>query len=217
MNLPEPPPAEALKLLGIRDDELHTVVVAETWWRLHFTTCEHVLAWNAFRHYGPVARFDPHPAAAGDDPTAEHADCGVWHGAADAITALGEAFQHDRVIDRRRGLPFLTAMKFQRDLTLLDIASNGPGRWPTRAGGNYALATAEHAVTQRWANHISEAFPELDGLHYAGLYGGGACIALFRPAANAMPNRPAFSRPLIDPALQDRLGNAAQRLGYDLV
>lgn len=217
MILPEPPAVDALKQLGIRADEIRTVTVTDTWWRLHFTVGEHVLAWNAFRRYGPVARFDPHPAVAGDKPATEHTNHGTWYGAADAVTALGEAFQHDRVIDRRRGLPFLTAVRFQHEFTLLDIAPNGPGRWPTRAGGNYALATAEHAVTQRWANRISRAFPDLCGLHYTGLYGGGECIALFLPAANAMPDRPVFSRPLIDPALQDRLGSAAQRLGYDLV
>lgn len=217
MNLPEPPEIDALKLLGIRTDEIHKIAVADTWWRLHFTEGDHVLAWNEFRHYGPISRFDPHPAAAGGKPATEHADHGIWYGANDPVTALGEAFQHDRVIDRRRGLPFLTALRFQRDFSLLDIAPNGPGRWPTRAGGNYSLATAEHTVTQRWANRISEAFPDLYGLRYAGLYGGGECIALFLPAAKVMPDRPVFTRALADPAIQDRLATAAVCLGYDLV
>ena len=32
------------------------IETGETWWRVHRTEGPHVLAWNAFRHFGPVLR-----------------------------------------------------------------------------------------------------------------------------------------------------------------
>lgn len=214
--LPPPPSVAALQNLGIRQNETHTVASTDTWWRVHNTQGKHVLPWNSFRHHGPVARFDPHPLAAGGSPN--HPGHGVWYAAADGVTALGEVFQGGRTIDRRRGAPHLTALRFQHPLTLLDLSPSGTGRWPVRAGANYALATAPHVLTQQWANRITAAFPNLHGVYYRGLNSGGGCMALFLPARPAMPRSPVLSRPLSDPALQNMLAAAAAaQLGYQLV
>jgi hypothetical protein len=131
--------------------------------------------------------------------------------------ALAEAFQGDRTIDRIRERPHLTGLAFIRPLRLLDLAVDSGGAWATRAGGTFAISTAPHAVTQRWARAIVEAFPDLDGLRYNSRFAGHPCVALFSPAVTAMPTRPIISVPLTHPALVSRLAGAARRLGYLLI
>jgi hypothetical protein len=170
------------------------------------------LPWNGFRHFGPVLRFDPHPP-----PRRLHADSGIWYGAWSPDAALAETFQTDRTIDRFRDKPYLTGLRFTRELRLLDVAADSTGAWATRAGGTFAISTAPHPITQRWARRIVEAFPDVDGLRYNSRFAGTACIALFLPAATAMPSHPVFSEPLNHPGLARRIAAAAQRLGYDVI
>jgi hypothetical protein len=85
-----------------------------------------VLAWNAFRHFGPVLRFDPHPP-----PRSDYPDRAVWYGASTPGAALAEAFQVDRSIDRRRSPAYLTGLSFTRVLSVLDLAADSPGAWAT--------------------------------------------------------------------------------------
>lgn len=157
-------------------------------------------------------RFDPHPP-----PVGRHPGLGVWYGAAGPMPALAEAFQSGRTIDRFRGAPYLTGLRFTRDMQLLDLATDRTGSWPTRSGGTFAISTAPHTITQRWARRITTAFPDLDGLRYNSRLAGEPCIALFRPAASAMPDRPALSLPLTHPGLALRIAGAAERLGYLLI
>ncbi|GFG53471.1 hypothetical protein CQY20_31705 [Mycolicibacterium agri] len=208
-RLPNPPTAAQLRATGIRDDEYRIVRTDTTWWRVHRTAGAHVLAWNALRHYGPLLRFDPHPP-----PAREHRDHGVWYGASTPLAALAEAFQTDRTIDRFRGRPYLTGLRFTRELHLLDLATGSTGTWATRAGGTYALSTGPHSITQRWARRITEAFPGLDGLHYNSRFAGAPCTVLFTPAATAMPHRPTLSLPLAHPGLALRIAGASRSLGY---
>lgn len=208
-RLPGPPTAAKLRDLGIRDDEYRTVTTDELWWRVHRTTGSHVLPWNGFRAHGPHLRFDPHTPPARNQP-----GTGVWYRASGPTPALAEAFQVGRTIDRWRGAPYLTGLRFTRDMRLLDLATDSTASWPTRAGGTFAISTAPHSITQRWARRITEAFPDLDGLRYISRFAGEPCIALFLPAASAMPTRPALSLPLSHPGLALRIAGAAQRLGY---
>ncbi len=211
-RLPDPPSAAELRTLGIRDDEYRVIQTDESWWRVHRTTGDHVLAWNAFREHGPHLRFDPHLP-----PARHHVGVGAWYGASGPTAALAEAFQAERTIDRFRGDPYLTGLRFTRELRLLDLAADSDGAWPTRAGGTFALSTGPHSITQRWAPRITEAFPNLDGLRYNSRFAGEPCIALFTPAADAMPPRPVLALPLTHPGLVLRIAKAAQRLGYLVV
>lgn len=211
-RLPGPPPTAELRTLGIRDDEYRLVSTDELWWRVHRTTGDHVLAWNMFREHGPHLRFDPHPP-----PARRHDGIGVWYGGSGPTPALAEAFQVDRTIDRFRGDPYLTGLRFTRQMRLLDFTADSTGAWPTRAGGTFALSTGPHSITQRWARRITEAFPELDGVRYNSRFAGAPCIALFSPAATATPARPVLSLPLTHPGLALRIANAAHRLGYLVV
>lgn len=162
------------------------------------------------RTFGPLLRFDPHALPLGADPV----DRGVWYGASTPTTALAEAFQVDRTIDRDRYRPYLTGLSFTRPLSVLNLTTDSDGAWPTRVGGNYAISTGHHVVTQQWARRIVEAFPDLDGLRYNSRFAGGPCLALFRPAQTAMPERPVLSLPLSHPDLSARIAGAANRLGY---
>ncbi|GAA1482589.1 hypothetical protein GCM10009624_30290 [Gordonia sinesedis] len=210
--LPDPPAPEDLRDLGVRDDEVRTIGVDEVWWRVHRTDGDHVLAWNALRSYGPVLRFDPHRPPRGEDP-----ERGVWYGAATPDGALGEAFQTDRTIDRSHHQPYLTGLSFIRPVTVIDIATDSVGAWATRVGGTYALSTGQHHVTQRWARHIVDAYPDIDGLRYNSSFVGTPCLAIFTPAATAMPDRPHLSLPLTHPDLAARISGAATRLGYSVI
>lgn len=210
--LPDPPPPHVLHSLGIDDEEMRAVDVDEIWWRIHRTDGEHILAWNALRTFGPVLRFDPHPL-----PKSAHVHHGVWYGASTPCAAFGEAYQVGRTIDRERGRPYLTGLSFTRPLWVLDLAADSRGAWTTRVGGTFAISTAPHAVTQRWARHITEAFPDLDGLRYNSRFAGDPCLALFTPAISSMPTRPKISLPLTHPDLAGRIAGAAKRLGYGAV
>ena len=211
-TLPDPPSASELRQIGIRDDELRRIDTSETYWRVHRTEGGHVLAWNAFRHFGPVLRFDPHPP-----PRSHYPDRAVWYGASTPGTALAEAFQVDRTIDRRNGRPYLTGLSFTRALSVLDLAVDSPGAWATRAGGTFAISTAPHTVTQRWARTIVDAFPDLDGVRYNSRFAGTASVALFAPARSATPTQPVISLPLTHPDLGGRLAETARRIGYQVI
>ncbi|MBD0323561.1 MAG: RES domain-containing protein, partial [Aldersonia sp.] len=116
VRLPGPPPVAQLRDIGIRNEEYMRIPTGELWWRIHRTAGHHVLAWNAFREHGPHLRFDPHPP-----PARHHDGHGVWYGASGPTVALAEAFQADRTIDRFRGHPYLTGLRFTRELRPLDI------------------------------------------------------------------------------------------------
>jgi hypothetical protein len=211
-TLPDPPSTDELRTIGIRDDEMRRIDTSQTLWRVHRTEGAHVLAWNAFRHFGPVLRFDPHPP-----PPSEHPDRAVWYGASTPGVALAEAFQIDRTIDRRNGRPYLTGLSFTRALSVLDLAVDSAGAWVTRAGGTFAISTAPHAVTQQWARAVVEAFPQLNGVRYNSRFAGAACVALFAPARSAMPAQPLVSLPLTHPDLGARLAAAARRIRYQII
>ena len=210
--LPDPPPPHELRALGILAGETRVIAIDEVWWRVHKTDGDHVLAWNALRTFGPLLRFDPHHLPRGEDPGR-----GVWYGASTPDAALAEAFQIDRTIDRARYRPYLTGLSFTRPLTALDVAADSHGAWATRAGGTYAISTGPHAVTQCWARTIIDAHPDLEGLRYNSRFAGTPCLALFVPAADAMPDRPKLSLPLTHPDLASRIAGAAKRLGYGVV
>jgi hypothetical protein len=169
-----------------------------------------VTPWNDLRRYGPVAdcRFDPHPP-----PVALHAE-GVSYLAITPQTALAEAFQTRRLVDRHHGAPYLVGLRLQRPVRLLDLSRS----WPTRAGASQAISSGRRDVARAWARTLRAAFPALEGLWYpSSMDGGGFCVVLWQPAEDALPAVPVMSRPLSDPALADRLAGAAARLGYRLL
>jgi hypothetical protein len=209
--LPAPPTIAALRDAGLHPEEVIDWQPTEVVWRVHRTTGTHVLPWNAVRTFGPILRFDHHPP-----PRAEHPGYGIWYGASSPRGGLAEAFQSARVIDRRRGDPHLTGLRFTRPLRLLDVSGIGKGTWATRVGGNHALDSAAHGRTQHWARTIYRAHEDLDGIIYRGRFAGSVCIVVTERAADAFPALPVLSLPLSHPGLSGPIDSAAYQLGYTI-
>ncbi|MFC9553864.1 RES family NAD+ phosphorylase [Rhodococcus sp. NPDC056960] len=207
--LPPPPTIAVLRGAGLRPEEVIDWHPTEVVWRVHRTTGAHVVPWNAMRRFGPILRFDHHPL-----PRSEHAGYGIWYGASSPRGGLAEAFQSARVIDRDRGDPYLTGLRFSRPLRLLDVSGIGEGTWATRVGGNHALDSAVHGRTQHWARTIHRAHVDLDGIIYRGRFAGGVCVAVGERAADAFPVLPVLSLPLSHPGLSGPIDSAAHQLGY---
>ena len=141
---------------------------------------------------------------------------GIWYGAVSPRGGLAEAFQSARVIDRHRGDPYLTGLRFTRPLRLLDVSGIGEGAWVTRVGGNHALDSAAHGRTQHWARTIYRAHEDLDGIIYRGRFAGSVCIVVTERAADAFPALPVLSLPLSHPGLSGPIDSAAYQLGYTI-
>jgi hypothetical protein len=178
-------------------------------WRIHRTSGEHVVAWNALRYWGPAtaARFDPQP------PPPAISERGVSYAALDVPTALAEVFQQTRVINTRRGDPYLTAWRATRSLSLLDLT----GAWPVRNGASFTLNTGRRDYCRAWARAIHTAWPQLDGLRHRSSMTGRLIVTLFTHAADTFPPRPLLSLPLRHPGLQADLLAAAGQIGYRTV
>ncbi len=206
MKLPLPPHRGELEF---RPEHLRAVSVATVLWRVHRTSGEHVVPWNQLRCWGPAStmRFDPH------QPPPQLQDRGVSYAALGTPTALAEVFQRTRVINARRGSPYLTAWSATRELTLLDLT----GTWPSQAGASYAINTGRRNHCRAWARVIHTARPELDGLWYRSSMSGGDAVTLFTHAADSFPDRPRLSLPLDHPGLRGHLLAAASQIAYRVV
>lgn len=211
-KLPPPPSIARLRdEVQLRTRDLVAITTETVLWRVQRTTGTHLTPWNALRHFGPAAgcRFDPQPP-----PPRPGQAQGVTYLAISPQTALAEAFQTRRLVDRHLGAPALVGLRLTRPVRLLDLSRT----WPTRAGASQAISSGRRDVARHWARAIRAAFPDLEGLWYpSSMDGGGYCLVLWNPAGDALPDAPVLSRPLTDPALADRLAGAAARLGYRLL
>ncbi|MCW4353761.1 RES family NAD+ phosphorylase [Hoyosella sp. YIM 151337] len=99
------------------------VEYADPVWRIHRTRGAHVLLWNMFRAFGPVAssRYDPHPPQRGIHP-----GFGIMYTACSVRTAVAEVFQTTRRVNTMTGAPCLTSWTPVRPLKLLDTRSRRP-------------------------------------------------------------------------------------------
>jgi len=83
-----------------------------------------------------------------------------------------------------------------------------------------AINSGSRVRARAWARAWYEAFPDLQGIHYASsMNANEPAIALTDRAQNLEPlsRHPDFNRPLADDALLDVLKHAAARLGYGLL
>jgi hypothetical protein len=170
---------------------------------------QHVLPWNGFRIFGPVAsgRYDPHLPPASDQPGR-----GVLYLALDVATVVAEAFQLNRRVDTSTGGPYLTSWIPTRTLTLLDLS----GDWALRNGAANALTAAPRPTCRSWSRAIHETWPELDGLWAPSTMTGSPMVTLYETARSVIPPTPEFSRPLNHPMVWSVVEASAARIGYDL-
>ena len=205
-KFPEPPPTDELAKIS---PDHKKIPKGATFWRLYFRGGPHPTFWNSFRSFGPTgARFD-HQL-----PPPRLQVRRILYCAAEGPTCLAEVFQETRVIDRAARDPWLAAFDLAESLSLLDLS----GAWPTRAGASMALSTGPRARSRRWAQAIYSAYPDSQGIYYpSSMHANRAAIALWERGARAIPPRPVFHRPLVDPALLPVLSRVARELGYGLV
>lgn len=205
-KFPEPPPAETLAKVA---PSIRELAAGATLWRLYFRGGRHPTFWNHFRSFGPTgARFD-HQV-----PPPRVQIRRVLYAAAEGPTCLAEVFQDTRVIDRTARDPWLVAFEPVEPVVLLDLS----GTWPTRAGASMEINSGPRPRAQRWAQAIYQAFPQIEGVYYpSSMNANRPAIALWERAADAIPARPIFHRPLLDPALLPVLSRVARDLGYGLV
>lgn len=205
MKLPLPPRAEQLRY---QPEHLHEHDAEAVLWRVHRTSGEHIVPWDRLRYCGPSATmpFDPH------EPPPRTQDRGVSYAALTVPTALAEVFRQTRVINSRRGAPYLTAWSPTRALTLLDVT----GTWPIQAGGSHVINTGRRDYCRAWARAIHRAWPDVDGLWHHSAMTGGDAVALLTHAGDSFPARPMLSLPLDHPGLRGHLLAAAAQLNYRL-
>lgn len=204
-------PRPRLPLPVITASDLTAVDEGTAIWRVYRTAGSHPAAWDTFRFYGPVAvgRFD-HQVP----PTHDDTDRGILYGALEGYTAVVEAFQDGRVIDRFRDSPWLVAFELERNLLALELR----GSWPTMAGASQAIASGRRDVAQAWSREIFDAYPDVQGLLYSSaMAGGGATnIALYERAETKLPAMPLLHVPLAHPGLESDLNRIAAKYGYGL-
>jgi hypothetical protein len=182
--------------------------------RVYYTSSAHPLAWNEFRHFGPLNfRWDHHlPSEAGEP---EDQARGVYCAAVDARTCLAEVFQSTRRIDRVYQAPWLVVFKTGAALNLLDLA----GEFATRLGASMAIHSGSRARARGWARDLYAAFPAAQGILYASsMHAANPALALNERALEQplFPAHPELHRALADDVLVDPLKHAAQALGYAL-
>jgi len=204
-RLPQPPN-------GLSDIAPDNVLVpgGTLFWRVYRAGGSHPVSWNSFRTYGPVAtgRFDHHEL-----PARDQADRGIYYAADDAATAIVEAFQDTRVVDRGAHEPWLVAFALGVDLTALDLT----GSWPTRAGASQAIAAGRRDMARAWSRAIWAAYPGVLALRYrSSMAGGGMNTAIYERAERLLPPQPTLNLPLAHPGLTPDLNRIADQYGYGL-
>lgn len=209
-TLPDPPSAEELRRIGIRDDEQRRIDTSETWCRAHRT--KGTMSWRGtlFGTWGRCCAFT-HAL-----PRNQNTRGGPF-GTGLGVPGSGSLWRFKSIARSTAEAADHTGLRFTRPLSVLDLAADSAGAWVTRAGGIFAISTAPRVVTQRWARAVLEAFPNLDGVRYNSRFAGAACLALFSPARSSMPAQPLLSLPVTHPDLGVRLATAARRLGYQIV
>jgi hypothetical protein len=209
-KFPNPPAPETLAEI---EPAIKRLTAGTRVWRVYFRGGLHPGRWNQLRTFGPTtARFDHHlPDSAGEPREQTRA---IQYLALDGITPLAEVFQDTRVIDRGARSPWLVAYELAADLELLDLT----GTYPTRIGASMLINCGSRPRARAWSRAFYEAYPQIQGLHYAScMHENRPSLALYERAAAAIPAHPSFHRALSDQALRLMLRNAAVKLNYLLL
>jgi len=210
-KFPNPPGADALASIEPAWLSLPAGTILA---RVYYTRSRHELAWNAFRHAGPVdARWDHHLPHASGEPTSQAR--GIYYCATDAKTCLAEFFQVTRRIDRAYQAPWLVVFELAQPVLLLNLRED----FATRMGASMAIHSGSRARTRALARELYQVFPRAQGILYGSSMNGGAPAVALNDRAEALgifPAHPLLHRALADDVMVDALKTAAVRLGYAL-
>lgn len=160
-----------------------------------------------FRFYGPLAqRFDHHVPA--DPPLT--GPRGIYYGAATLACCVAEVFGDRGFV--QIGNEWLATIALARSLRLLDLRHHGA----TRAGTVHAISgIRERALTQAWSRYFYEhpdLYGAIDGLFYPAAHNGGAAVACYERARDAVAWATARRVPLAVPRVATRVQRAARAL-----
>ena len=103
--------------------------------------------WNAFRHVGPLSRFDHHRVAV-DGLAAEPR--GTLYAAADIPTAVVEFFQTTRQINRTRRQPWLVSVCYQRFGPARRSSLGRPSTYPSERTWSVFILRQTAQIQQWW-------------------------------------------------------------------
>lgn len=204
-KFPEPPDPEALATTPAAE---HTLPAGLELWHVYFQEGAHPRSWYDFRSYGPVAsaRFDHHVGPPHEQERA------IFYGGSRGDLCIAEVFQKERIIDRKKDVPWLVGFMLTRDVTMLDLC----GTWPTRAGASMALNSGQRARAQRWSAAVYAAYPHIEGLRYpSSMYGNQPAFAFYERARDAVGGTPFFHLPLSARGLARPLYTLSREIGYD--
>ena len=170
--------------------------------------------WDTLRDFGPTdARFDHHHADPTDVPQRQERAIGYYAG--DIPTALAEAFQSGRLVDRHRDQPWLASLVVARDVRLLDLT----GTFALQAGASMKLVSGPWSWSQNWSRAFYECYPDIEGIYYPSSLTNAPAMAIYERvlSSSPFPDAPSLHRALADALLIDALREAAASIGYDLI
>lgn len=216
-RLPDPP----LPLTPLRPGDVFELPAGARVARIYAAGGDHPSTWRSFRTFGPVPtmRFDHHlrPERPGERRAVSYCAPAAVRRATgnDPLeTCLAEVFSSTAVIDLSQGQPWFTIWVAARPLRLLDVVDC---RWITRARGNAAISSGEHAQSQKWAKAIHHAYQDVDGIYYeTSSIPMRRSVALFERAETALPAAPEVNVPLNHAGLRAAVKRVANDLGFRL-
>ena len=168
--------------------------------------------WNAFRHVGPLSRFDHHRLGL-DSRAAEPR--GTLYAATDIPTAVAEFFQANRQINRNHRQPWLVSFALSGEVPLLDLTD----AFCVRVDASAKLASGPFSRAQNWSRSFYEAYEEAHGLYYRSSLTNRPAVALYERENHPglFPTNPVFHRALADPTLHRALVVIGGEIGYGLL
>lgn len=182
--------------------------------RLYRRGGAHPTLWNAFRYFGPTAsRFDHQERDAAGNAFEQNR--GMLYLALDIPTALAEAFQEKRTVNRVTDRPWLVSLRLSCEVTLLNLTDT----YCVRAGGSMKLVSGPTRYAQNWSRAFYACYAGIHGLYYPSSLTNRPVIALYERALalEPFPPAPRFHRALDDPLLIEPLRNVCRDIGYDLI
>ena len=167
--------------------------------------------WNAFRHVGPLSRFDHHLGLGSDAAEPR----GTLYVAADIPTAVAEFFQATRQINRTRRRPWLVSFMLSGEVRLLDLTD----AFCVRAGASAKLVSGPFVHAQNWSRGFYDTYEEAHGLYYRSSMTNRPAVVLYERANQPalFPTHPVFHRALADPVLHRALVMVGEEIGYGLL
>ena len=167
--------------------------------------------WNAFRHVGPLSRFDHHLGLGRDAAEPR----GTLYAAADIPTAVAEFFQATRQINRARRQPWLVSFMLSGEVRLLDLTD----AFCMHAGASAKLVSGPFVHAQNWSRGFYDTYEEAHGLYYRSSMTNRPAVVLYERANQPalFPTHPVFHRALADPVLHRALVMVGEEIGYGLL